>query len=80
MQQFIIFLTIPITMKEGDTMELPIDQEILKKRSMIPTKIAELSYRDQEAAIHYLRIWGERKMPVTELFHELVMALDEIAN
>jgi hypothetical protein len=59
---------------------LPIDQEILKKRSMIPSKIAELSYRDQDAAIHYLRIWGERKMPVTELFQELVTVLDEVAN
>jgi hypothetical protein len=67
-------------MKGGNTVELPIDQEILKKRSMIPTKIAELSYHDQEAAIHYLRIWGERKMPVSELFHELVTVLDEIAN
>jgi hypothetical protein len=57
-------------------MELPIDQEILKKRSMIPTKIAELSYHDQETAIHYLRIWGERKMPVTELFQELTDVLE----
>jgi hypothetical protein len=57
-------------------LELPIDQEILKKRSMIPSKIAELSYRDQDAAIHYLRIWGERKMPVTELFQELSDVLE----
>jgi hypothetical protein len=59
-------------------LELPIDQEILKKRSMIPTKIAELSYHDQEAAIHFLRIWGERKMPVSELFQELTDVLEEI--
>jgi hypothetical protein len=67
-------------MKGEMWMERPIDPELLKKRSMIPTKIAELSYHNQEAAIHYLRIWGERKMPVTELFHELISVLDEIAN
>ncbi|MDF2534386.1 MAG: hypothetical protein K0R18_543 [Bacillales bacterium] len=61
-------------------MELPIDHEILKKRSMIPTKIAELSYFDSEAAIKYLRIWGERKMPVTELFQELTEVMSEISN
>jgi hypothetical protein len=64
-------------MKGEKWMELPIDQDILKKRSMIPSKIAELSYLDSDAAIKYLRIWGERKMPVTELFQELVSVMSE---
>jgi hypothetical protein len=64
-------------MKGEKWMNLPIDQDILKKRSMIPSKIAELSYFDTESAIKYLRIWGERKMPVTELFQELASVLSE---
>jgi hypothetical protein len=67
-------------MKGGIWVNLPIDQEILKKRSMIPNKIAELSYFNQEAAIKYLRIWGERKMPVTELFQELTEVISDITN
>jgi hypothetical protein len=55
--------------------DLPIDLEFLQKRSMIPVKIAELSYKDEEAAIKYMRIWGEKKMAITELFAELTSAL-----
>lgn len=54
---------------------LPIDPEFLQKRMMIPVKIAELSYQDEEAAIKYLRIWGEKKMAITDLFEELNIAL-----
>lgn len=50
---------------------LPIDPEFLRKRMLIPVKLAELSYLNQEAAIKYLRIWGEKRMPITELFDEL---------
>jgi hypothetical protein len=55
--------------------DLPIDLEFLQKRQMIPVKIAELSYRDEEAAIKYMRIWGEKKMAISELFAELTTAL-----
>jgi hypothetical protein len=55
--------------------DLPIDLEFLQKRSMIPIKIAELSYKDEEAAIKYMRIWGEKKMAISELFAELTSAL-----
>lgn len=57
--------------------DLPIDLEFLQKRMAIPVKIAELSYLNEEAALKYMRIWGEKRMPITELFDELVSALNE---
>lgn len=60
-------------------MSLPIDPEILRKRMAIPTKIAELSYINPDAAIKYMRIWGEKKMPVTVLFDELISVLSKEA-
>jgi hypothetical protein len=65
-------------MKRGKHMqELPIDPEFLRKRMMIPAKIAELSYRNEESALKYLRIWGEKRMPITDLFDELILALNQ---
>jgi hypothetical protein len=61
-----------------DTMnDLPIDLEFLQKRKMIPVKIAELSYKDEEAAIKFMRIWGEKKMAISVLFEELTTALSQ---
>jgi hypothetical protein len=57
--------------------DLPIDPEFLRKRMMIPVKITELSYKDEEAAIKYVRIWGEKKMAISELFDELIVALNK---
>jgi hypothetical protein len=57
--------------------DLPIDLEFLQKRKMIPVKIAELSYKDEAAALKYLRIWGEKKMAISELFDVLT---SEISN
>lgn len=57
--------------------DLPIDLEILRKRQAIPAKIAELTYIDQDAALKYMRIWGEKKMAITELFDELSMTLSQ---
>lgn len=59
---------------------LPIDPEILRKSAAIPSKIAELSYKDENAAIKYLRIWGEKKLPVTELFNEISQELGNKVN
>lgn len=56
---------------------LPISPDLLRKRAAIPEKIAELSYRDRDQAIHYLRIWGEHRMPITPLFAELEKALSK---
>jgi len=46
---------------------LPIDPIILLKRGAIPGLLAKLSYQNQEKAIGYMRIWGEKKMPITTL-------------
>ena len=51
--------------------KIPIDINILKKRNAIPTLIAKLSYLDEVEAIECMRLWGERKMPVTPLYELL---------
>ncbi len=51
--------------------DFPIDPEILRKRMAIPKLIAELTYIDKSEAIKFIRIWGEKKMPITVLFEEL---------
>jgi hypothetical protein len=56
---------------------LPIDPEIIRKRAAIPAKIAELSYKDESTALRYIRIWGEKKMPITELFDALSKELQK---
>lgn len=65
---------------DGLVSNLPLDPDFLRKRMMIPVKIAELSYKDEMAAIKYLRIWGEKKMPISELFDELVSATSMLAD
>ncbi|KAA6482212.1 hypothetical protein [Bacillus swezeyi] len=57
--------------------QLPVDPEFLKKRMAIPSKIAQLSYINPEQAIKYIRIWGEHKKPVSELYTELTNVLIE---
>jgi len=50
---------------------LPIDPIILLKRGAIPGLLAKLSYQDQEKAIEYMRIWGEKQMPISTLHSAL---------
>jgi len=52
-------------------MPLPIDLEFIKKKSEIPEKLAELSYKDQDEAVRLMREWGERKIPITAIHKEL---------
>lgn len=52
-------------------MKLPIDMDLVQKNIEIPKKIAELSYKDEKKAIHYLRIYGEKKLPISELYSKL---------
>lgn len=59
-------------------MNLPIDPIILEKRAAIPGLIAEISYLDEKKAVEYIRIWGERKMPITPLFLELNLTISEL--
>jgi hypothetical protein len=57
-------------------MERIIPVDVLEKRMNIPSKIAELSYKDPEKALYYMRIWGEKKLPVTPLYEALVSELN----
>lgn len=59
---------------------LPIDPIILMKRVEIPGLIAELSYKDEKKAVEYLRIWGEKRMPITPLHEALSIELGEQAQ
>lgn len=49
-----------------------ISPEILEKRIAIPGLLAKLTYKDPDKAIHYMRVWGEKKMPITTLYEQLV--------
>lgn len=55
---------------------LPIDPLILSKGAAIPGLIAELSYVDATKAVEYLRIWGEKRMPITSIHSELTSELE----
>jgi hypothetical protein len=57
---------------------LPIDPIILMKRGAIPELLARLSYQDQSKAVEYMRIWGEKKMPITTLHDVLVNELSVV--
>lgn len=56
---------------------LPIDRELVHKRAYLPVKLAELSHKDQEAALRLLREWGAGKQPISQLWSEAVEALDK---
>lgn len=58
-------------------MELPISVDLLEKRREIPVKLAELSYLDPEKAVTYLREWGEKTVPVSDLHSKISKSLDE---
>ncbi|WP_335870110.1 hypothetical protein [Bacillus sp. 2205SS5-2] len=51
---------------------LPICRETLQKRQAIPLKLAELSYVNPEAALSFLRLWGEKKIPISPLYEEIL--------
>ncbi|MEK3955642.1 MULTISPECIES: hypothetical protein [unclassified Psychrobacillus] len=57
--------------------ELPIDPILLRKRMAIPELIAKLSYQNQTKSIEYIRIWGEKRMSITELYGLLTEELGE---
>lgn len=60
-----------------DRTGLLIDPAILARRSAIPGLIAELSYLDEHAAIEFIRIFGEHKMPITSMFNKLTKTIAE---
>jgi hypothetical protein len=61
-------------------MTLPIDLELLQKRREIPIKLAQLSYTNPEKAIELLRKWGEKQVPITPLYEEIIEALNSEAQ
>ncbi|MED3905811.1 MULTISPECIES: hypothetical protein [Anoxybacillaceae] len=61
-------------------MTLPIDLELLQKRREIPVKLAQLSYINPEKAIELLRKWGEKQVPITPLYAEIIQALNSDAQ
>jgi len=58
--------------------KFPIDPIILEKRGAIPGLIAQLSYQDETKAIEFLRVWGEKRMPITPLFAVLNEELQKV--
>jgi hypothetical protein len=57
--------------------KLPINKDILLKRKSIPIMLAKLSYIDPEATINFLRIWGEKKSPITPLYEEIISSISD---
>lgn len=55
---------------------LPIDNDIIQKRKEIPQKIAQLTYHDEELAIHFMRIWGKREQPISVIHKHLSESLE----
>lgn len=56
-------------------MKLPIDMDILQKRQEIPVKIAQLSYKDEQQAIQFIRLWGEKRIAISEIHAQLTTTL-----
>lgn len=54
---------------------LPIDLDILQKRQEIPMKIAKLSYQDEDKALYFMRMWGEKRIAISEIHEQLSAAL-----
>lgn len=53
---------------------LPIDREYIYKRASLHIKISELSYKNPEAALVFLRDWAERNKAVSQLWDEVAAA------
>lgn len=54
---------------------LPIDMDLIQKKIEIPTLLADLSKQDSDQALYLLREWGDRKLPITVLHHEITSRL-----
>lgn len=54
---------------------LPIDMDLIQKKIEIPTILADLSEVDPKQALYLLREWGDRKIPITVLHHEITSRL-----
>ncbi|RTE08592.1 hypothetical protein [Paenibacillus whitsoniae] len=54
----------------------PALKEIAEKNAHIPIMLSKLSYYDAEAALAFLRTWAERKKPVSQLWEEITIELE----
>lgn len=61
-------------------MPLPIDMDILQKRKEIPINLAKLSYIDKDQAVHFMRLWGEKRVTINEIHEQLTEAVKEELN
>lgn len=58
---------------------LPIDLEFFHMYQAIPVRLAELSRKNPEEALKYLRLWAEDKIAISELFNKLGNAISDDA-
>lgn len=66
-------------MQQHNAAQLPIDRDYIFKRATLHKKISELSYKNPEAALQFLRDWAEGRKHVTPLWEEVTKALEEAA-
>ncbi len=66
-------------MQQHDAAQLPINRDYIYKLASLHKKISELSYKNPDAALAFLRDWAEGKKQVTPLWEEVTKALEEAA-
>jgi len=52
-------------------MKLPINMNLIEKEIEIPDLLAKLTYKNEDLAIGYMRLWGEKKMTISEIHKKL---------
>jgi hypothetical protein len=57
--------------KRSIQMDYPIDPETIKKNTLLPVKLAELSYHDPDKALELLRAWGEGRKTIKHLWDDV---------
>lgn len=60
-----------------DPYNLPISKDLLMKRKAIPPLLAQLSYSKPDITLNLLRMWGEKKKPITPLYEEIIYHLNK---
>lgn len=63
-------------MNQLNELPLPIDREYIYKRATLHKRICELSYRDAEAALAFLRDWADGKKAISQLWEEITTELE----
>lgn len=60
-----------------DKKVFPIDPELVKMHSRLPVLLAELSHKNERAALEFLRAWGEGTKTIRKLYKEITDHLKE---